>query len=190
MRVLWLAEELGLKYEHVPYEFNDPRLKTNEFLSLNPAGAIPTIVDDGFSLSESLAINLYLAKKYSQRSNGLYARSSEEEAVMWQWTLWAQGHLEPWVQQDLLLKDLIQAIGSRAQAMINRSLHMLTRVLRSSSWLVGNRFTVADANVAGVLSPSRSKNIDFANYPEVEQWLRRCYARPAAVQARARFQSQ
>jgi glutathione S-transferase len=185
-----MAEELGLTYEHVPYEFNEPQLKSNEFLALNPAGAIPTIVDDGFCLSESLAINLYLSKKYSPSSDGLYARSSEEEAAIWQWTLWAQGHLEPWVQQDLLLKDLIQAIGDRAQAMINRSLQVLARVLLSSNWLVGNRFTVADANVASVLSPSRAKNIDFSKHPEVEQWLSRCYSRPAAAQARARYQSQ
>ena len=41
MRVLWMAEELGLDYEHVPYEANDPVLKSEAFLALNPAGAIP-----------------------------------------------------------------------------------------------------------------------------------------------------
>ena len=47
MRVLWLAEELGLQYEHRPLGWDDPFLKTDDFLRLNPAGAIPTIVDDG-----------------------------------------------------------------------------------------------------------------------------------------------
>ena len=62
MRVLWAAAELGLDYVHVPVPFDDPQLKSAGFLRLNPAGAVPTIVDDGFALSESLAINLYLAK--------------------------------------------------------------------------------------------------------------------------------
>ncbi|HTX49653.1 MAG TPA: glutathione S-transferase N-terminal domain-containing protein, partial [Caulobacteraceae bacterium] len=58
MRVLWMATELGLDFEHDPIAFDDPRLKSPPFLALNPAGAIPTIEDDGFALAESLAINL------------------------------------------------------------------------------------------------------------------------------------
>ncbi len=64
MRVLWMAMELGLEYTHVPLAFDDPRLKEPDFLRINPAGAVPALMDDGFVLAESLAINLYLAKKY------------------------------------------------------------------------------------------------------------------------------
>jgi glutathione S-transferase len=67
MRTLWLAAELGLDYEHAPLEWNDPYLKSPDFLRLNPGGAIPTIVDDGFALGESMATNLYLAKKHGTR---------------------------------------------------------------------------------------------------------------------------
>jgi glutathione S-transferase len=188
MRVLWMAEELGLSYEHVPYEFDDPRIKSLEYLLLNPAGAVPTIVDDGFSISESLAINLYLAKKYDRGTSRVYASSPKEEASIWQWTLWVQGHLEPWVQKDQLLQALIRAIGDHAGAMIRRSLGTLSLALESSHRLVGSRFTVADLNVAAVLSPSRSKSIDLSNFPEVEAWLGRCYARPVAGRVRARYQ--
>ena len=72
MRVLWMAAELGLKYTHVPLEFDDPSLKQPEFLRLNVAGAIPTIVDDGVAVSESLAINLYLAKSMALRCPNLF----------------------------------------------------------------------------------------------------------------------
>lgn len=188
MRVLWLAAELGIDYRHVRYEFGDPALKRPEFLSLNPAGAIPTIVDDDFPLSESLAINMYLAKKYHQPGPGsLYATSLEEEAAIWQWTLWAQGHLEPWVQKDLLLAELIETIGKRGEAMIHRSLTVLDRALNDNSWLVGSRFTVGDLNVAGVLSPSRSGTLDMDEHANVAEWLNRCYSRPVAVAVRRRF---
>ena len=53
MRVLWCATELQLDFEHVPWAWDDPRLKHPEFLQLTPAGAIPTLVDDGFALSDS-----------------------------------------------------------------------------------------------------------------------------------------
>ena len=58
MRVLWMTTELDLDYEHVPYEFDDPRLKQPDYLGLNPAGTIPTLVDGDFALSESLAAKL------------------------------------------------------------------------------------------------------------------------------------
>ena len=63
LRTLWLVMELRLEFEHIAYEHDDPRLKEPAFLKLNPMGTIPTIVDDEFALSESLAINIYLAKK-------------------------------------------------------------------------------------------------------------------------------
>src|SRR5260370_932776 len=96
MRVLWEAAELGLVYEHIPLSSDDRALKLPDFLRINPAGTIPTIVDDGFALSESLAINLYLAKKYSSGdSKAFYPASPEGEASVWRWSLWAQAHLEP-----------------------------------------------------------------------------------------------
>jgi glutathione S-transferase len=189
MRIFWMAEELGLSFDHVPYDFDDHRLKSPEFLQLNPFGAVPTIVDDGHAMFESLAINLYLAKAYGHKSpERLYGETVSEEASIWQWTLWAQGHLEPWVQKDLLLNDLIQAIGKHADAMVYRSLGTLDYALEKAPWLVGSRFTVADLNVAAVLSPSRSANLDLERYPRVTNWLHNCYARPAAVRTRSKYQ--
>jgi len=55
--------ELGLPYEHRDYLPRSAVTKTPEYRALNPNGAVPTIDDDGFVLCESMAINLYLAKK-------------------------------------------------------------------------------------------------------------------------------
>ena len=188
--MLWLAAELGLDYAHVPYEFDDPALKAPGFLALNPAGAIPTIVDDGYAVSESLAVNLYLAKKYAGAgADSLYATSPQEEGSIWQWTLFAQGHLEPWVQKDLLLAELIQTIGHLGDAMIQRSLWVLDAFLEGRPWLVGSRFTVADLNVAGVLSPSRARSLELTGHGNVSAWLQRCYDRPNAVAVRRRYQA-
>ena len=57
------------------------------YLALNPNGRLPAIDDDGFVLWESLAITLYLAKKYSL--GRLYPATLEGEAKTWQWSLWA-----------------------------------------------------------------------------------------------------
>jgi glutathione S-transferase len=188
LRVLWAAAELGVSYEHVPLSFDDPALKQVDYLRINPSGAIPAIVDDGFALSESLAINLYLAKKYGSGGDApLYPADLRDEAEIWRWTLWAQVHLEPWVQQDVRLADLRQAIGAHARDAANAALAVLGGRLGERGWLVGDHFTIGDLNVAAVLSPSRTKLLDLRAHPHVEAWLLRCYERPAAVTTRRRF---
>ena len=86
-RALWMAEELGLDYEHIPIEIGEAGARKPEFLAINPNGRLPAIDDDGFVLTESLAITLYLAKKYS--SGKLYPATLQAEARVWQWSLWA-----------------------------------------------------------------------------------------------------
>ncbi len=187
MRVLWLARELGLEFDHVGVTHDDPYLKTGAFLALNPGGTIPTIVDDDFALSESLAITLYLAKRYGNGNAPLYPADAHGEALTWRWSLWAQGHLEPWLQRDAVLAAAIEALGDHAQAMVDQSLRTLNRALQGRPWLLGADFTVADLNVAAVLSPSRAAALDLSPYEPVVRWLSACYARPACRAARDEF---
>jgi glutathione S-transferase len=185
LRVLWMAQELGLDYSHDPLEWSDPRLKSPAFLALNPAGAIPAIEDDGVALSESLAINLYLAKKHGQGS--LYPATPGGEAQAWRWSLWAQGELEPWLQRETRETASPPTAAELVGPAVARGLAKLERALGDRDWLVGETFTVADLNVAAVLSPSRTDHIDLAPYPAVASWLARCYARPASMQVRRRY---
>ena len=67
-RVMWAAEELGLPYENIPVDFAEGS-KQPAFLAINPNGRIPAIDDEGFVLFESLAINMYLAKKHGGASS-------------------------------------------------------------------------------------------------------------------------
>ncbi len=86
-RALWIAEELGLDYEHLPIEIGGDGARAPEFLAINPNGRLPVIVDDDFVLFESLAITLYLAKKHANGT--LYPATLEGEAKAWQWSFWA-----------------------------------------------------------------------------------------------------
>lgn len=185
MRTLWMAAELGLDYTLDPLEWSDSALKADAFLALNPAGQVPTIEDDGFALSESLAINLYLAKKYG--APPLYPASLEGEAQVWRWTLWAQGALEPYVQRDVRM-DALKAIGQgEMDTLAHKALEMLERALAGRDHLCGADFTVADLNVAAVLSPSRTAHLELTPYANIRAWINRCYARPAAVMTRGRY---
>ena len=90
-RALWMANELGLDYENVPIHFADGSAKTPDYLAVNPNGRIPAIDDNGFKLWESMAINLYLAKKHG---SGLLPKTMENEAHAIQWSFWAMTEVE------------------------------------------------------------------------------------------------
>jgi glutathione S-transferase len=191
MRTLWAAAELGLDYTHIPVGWDDPVLKEPAFLRLNPAGTIPTIVDDDFALAESLAINLYLGRKFGGHgASPLYPVDPHDEADVWRWTLWAQAHLEPWVQRDARFEALRVSAAAALDAAVRTGLAVLERALSGRDWLVGAHFTIADLNVAGVLSPSRARNLDLGGLPRTAAWLTRCYDRPAARATRERFGAQ
>jgi glutathione S-transferase len=188
IRTLWTAEELGLSYEHRALSWDDPELKSPAFLRLNPAGTIPTIVDDGHAVAESLAINLYLTKKYgSDGPAPLYPADLYGEAEAWRWSLWAQAHLEPWVQRDTLLAELVATLATVAEPAVERGLALLDHVLGDRAWLAGDHFGVADLNVAAILSPSRVARLKLERFDRVRQWLASCYGRPAARAVRRRF---
>jgi hypothetical protein len=91
-RILWMAKELGLDYEHVKVDFATGETRTPAHLALNPNRHVPVIDDDGFVLWESMAINLYLAKKYA--AGTLYPTRLEDEARAWQWSFWGMTEVE------------------------------------------------------------------------------------------------
>src|SRR6266702_4324790 len=122
-RVLWMVNELGLDYEHVPVHFGDGSARTPEYLAVNPNARIPAIDDAGFKLWESMARNLYLAKKHDK---GFWPKTLEGE------------------QQ------------------LQKPLKVLDDALAKTGYLVGSSFSVADLNVASVLSWARLARVDLS----------------------------
>ena len=185
-RALWMARELGLGYEHDPVEIGDAGARTPEFLAINPNGRLPVIVDDGFVLFESLAITLYLAKKHSP--GRLYPGTLEGEARAWQWSLWAVTEVDRgvniWSLHAVRLPPEEQDLAKRAEALkvLVAPFKVLDDAVSKQPYLLGDTFTVADLNVAAVIS--RALDMDLSATPRLGDWLRRCLERPAARDAR------
>ena len=177
-RALWMAEELGLDYDHVPIEIGPAGARKPEYLAINPNGRLPAIEDDGFRLWESLAITLYLAKKHGQ----LYPTTLESEARAWQWSLWAVQDVDRgvniWSLHAVRLPPQERDPQRRAEA-----LKVLEGALAGRPYLLGEEFTVADLNVAAVIS--RAVDMDLSATPRLARWLERCLERPAARTALA-----
>jgi glutathione S-transferase len=181
-RALWIAKELGLDYEHIPVEIGQAGARKADYLAINPNGRLPAIDDGGFVLWESLAITLYLAKKHA--TGRLYPATLEGEAKAWQWSLWSVQEVDRGVNiwslhavrlppEDRDPKRLAEALGVLA-----RPFRVLDEALAGSPYLLGDDFTVADLNVAAVIS--RAIDMDLSATPHIGGWLVRCLERPAA----------
>ena len=196
-RIVWLAKELGLAYRHVPviqrYKLNDVSAQTTlhtksaEFLAINPNGHIPSIEDDGLILHESLAITLYLARKHG---GALAPRDAREDGLMTMWTLWAATEVEPHSVAVLLQNRLPKAMRdepglARAIEALKAPLAVLDAELANKTWLVGDRFSVADLNVAEVMRYAMAAPALFEAAPHVARWLAACHARPAYLETMA-----
>ena len=187
-RTLWMAKELGLDYDHVKVDFATGETRTPAHLALNPNGHIPIIDEDGFVLWESMAINLYLAKKHSL--GRLYPTRPEDEAGAWQWSFWGMTEVERPVLTALFNRAILPedkrdaAAADSAERMLAQPLKVLDGVLGRGTNLLGDNFTVADLNVASILSWARPANVNVAPFPKVAEWLKNCAERPAARAAR------
>jgi glutathione S-transferase len=186
-RALWMAEELGIAYEHLPIEIGEAGARAPEFLAINPNGRLPFIDDDGFVLFESLAITLYLAKKHSLGK--LYPAAPQDEAKAWQWSFWAISEVDRgvniWSLHAVRLPAAERDAAKRDEALkvIAAPFKILDVAVAKQNYLLGDEFTVADLNVAAVIS--RAIEMDLAAVPNLKAWLSRCLKRPAARAALA-----
>lgn len=187
LRSLWALEELGVPYEHVPTNFATDAKKP-EYLAINPNGRVPAMVDGDVTLFESLAINLYLARKYDK--NGLQPRSPDDEARAVQWSIWAMTEVEKPLLQILMNRVFLpptQRDDSAARSgedELGAPLRVLDGALAGRRYLLGDKFTIADLNVASVLSWALIVKLELAKTPNVGRWLQECCARPAFERAR------
>jgi glutathione S-transferase len=212
-RPLWLLEELGVPYELVKTDFADGSTRTPEFLRLNPNGHVPVLVDGELMLSESMAINLYLAEEYGQGT--LWPASAADRARAVQWSFWVmtecEQHLfallfrtggpqfERWREWSesaefrathpgapSFTRETAEAAARQAEAALVPPLRVLDAQLAGRDWLLGGSFGIADLNVASVWVAARLARHDLSAWPNADAWLARCTSRPAVVRAATR----
>src|SRR5258706_6624044 len=188
-RALWAAEELGLKFEHIPVGFADGGPRQPDYLKINPNGHVPAIDDDGTILCESMAINLYLVEKYGHAP--MRPESVEGRGRAYQWSFWGmmecEGPLLTALMNRMMLPEAQRNEKAAADALtaLKKPLEGLDDHLKSHEHLLGRDFTVADLNVAAVRLLAPMLQGDMADVPAANAWLTKCLARPALLTRRA-----
>jgi glutathione S-transferase len=139
------------------------------------------LVDGDLVLTESLAINLYLARRYGGE---LGPRDEAENALMTQWALFGATSLEGAALAIMNVHNDGRADGTAGRQEIadqterlHRPLRALDAHLGTRQWMVGSRFTVADINLAEILRYAQAEPGLLAVHPAVDGWLRMCQGR-------------
>jgi glutathione S-transferase len=183
IRPLWLAHELGIVFELVNVLPGAEGSRKPEYLRLNPNGRVPCIDDDGVILWESLAINLYLAKKHG---GPLAPASLAEEGRMLMWGFWSAIEIEQ-PAATVLYHGSLLPLEQRDPAALKAALETLEAPLRvlegalieGGGHLVGRRFTVADLNAICCVFYLRSAMHALDGKPAIRAWYEAGMARSA-----------
>lgn len=187
-RPLWMLEELGVPYTRVAQPYLNQATRTAGFLALNPNGHVPVLDDDGVIVWESMAINLYLVRKFG---GPLAPASLAEEAQALRWSFWVVTECERDALAMLFHRRLMPAArrnpatADQAERALARPFAVLDSQLSARPYLAGERFTVADLNVASVLAWTQAASDLPGRHPALDRWLRACLERPAQQRVQA-----
>jgi GST-like protein len=192
VKVSIMLEETGLPYEVHLVDFGKDEQKSPEFLSLNPNGKIPAILDphgpggQPLALFESGAILLYLADKTGK----LLPADPAERWHAIQWLMFQMGGVGPMFGQvgffvKFAGKDWDEP-KSRARYLdeTKRLLGVMDAHLGGRTWFVGEEFSIADISMLGTVNNvigfyGARDIVGFDDFANVKAWLERGLARPA-----------
>ena len=188
-RVLWMAKEAGIAYEHIPVSImvENAQCKEQWFVDLNPNARVPAIDDDGFVVWESAAINLYLAEKYT---SALFPATPQGRGRMLQWAFFTANDVEPpmitMFQNRVLFppEKRNAALADAAEAQLLGKLAILEHHLSQHAFFGGDTWDMADFMVASVVYTLTAIKYDLSKFPKFSAWLMASIERPAAKEAR------
>ena len=177
-RVTAAAVAMGIDIEIVNIDLFKGESHTPEFLELNPHGLSPVMVDGDFVLYESAAINLYLAEK---AGSDLAGRTTEERFQILQWMFWSG---EQWrvfatlTFDEVLGKKFLgqfadETIVKLAAVKIRTAAAVLDAHLAKHDYIVGDRLTLADFDIAGPFSQNERTKIPLNDFPNLVAWQQR-----------------
>jgi glutathione S-transferase len=185
-KVVWCADELGLKYERTDVGGSFGGNKSPEYLALNPNGLVPTIDEDGFILYESNAIVRYLAGRYSK--SALWPEDLRRRADVDRWMEWLSTSLVP-AMRDAFWQLIRTPEDKRDRAAVEKSradserlMAILDAQLARREHVTDNGFTTADIVIGCAAHRWLHLPLERIARPNVERWYAMLKSRPGSRQ--------
>jgi glutathione S-transferase len=171
LKVKWVSDHLKLPYTWIDVDTSKGESRTPEFLALNGAGQVPTIVlDEGRSLAQSNAIIRYLA-----RGSDLIPADAYDAAKMDEWLFWEQYSHEPYIAVcRYQLVYLGKAISDLDPEKLKRGYFALVRMehhLTASRFLVGDRLSLADVSLLAYTRVAHEGGFHLDGYGSIKRWI-------------------
>jgi glutathione S-transferase len=181
-RCLWVAEETGVDFDWVSISTLDGSNRSPEYLAINPSGKIPAMKDGELVLTESFAINQYLAERYG--AGTIWPADMAHRGLAHQWTFWSATEVERYIT-ELFPHFVMLPPEERDPEKIARlvpelmeKLAQLDEALKGRDYLLGD-FSLADINLAVQSFTFVDRfMLSLHALPNVEAWTTRCRARP------------
>lgn len=175
LKVLYVANYLGLDYERFSPSIQAGETQTPEYLKKHPAGKVPVIDDDGFILFESDAIVKYLIRK---AQSNLYPTDLQQQAIVDQWTYFTILHIQNGVSRVLWNKVFAPKFGREVDEnslkcgyeFINRFFPIVEKQLSEHQYLAGNQLSLADFTLLANVDPVDLIGLDMTPYPSLSKW--------------------
>jgi len=184
IRVRWTLQELGVPFEAVTVNLIAGEHRGPEYLKINPAGRIPTLIDGDLVLTESVAIVLYLAEKYPDKR--LVPTDLAQRAELNKWLLFAVTELEQplWrISHHTALYPEDRRLPAEV-VLAREDFAPMARVLeehmKGREFVVGNSVTVADFVLAYTLDWANEIRL-LDDCPRLRGYMTKMYARPHAA---------
>lgn len=168
---------IGVSADIVEVDLAQAAHKTPEFLALNPFGQVPVLDDDGVIVADSIAILVYLAKKYAEKS--WLPEDAAGAAAVQRWLSVASGQ----IAYGPCAARLVTVFGAKfdADEVIARAHAILTLIdaeLASRQWIAADHPTIADVALYSYIARAPEGNVDRFRYHNVTAWLARIEALP------------
>ncbi len=188
LRVIWLAEEIGLPYELETLGMFTEELKRPEYLAIHPLGKVPAIDDDGFVLWETSAIFEYLVAKYSEGSL-IPPRDTPDGARAIQWIVYGENPLTV-IMGEIAAHTFAMPEDMRIPALVDRGreiapalVNVVERALGAQPYILGEQFSAADIMLGFGLNIARYLGFVNDETPRASDYCDRLAKRPAYQRA-------
>ena len=183
-KVVWAAQELGLDFERHEAGGAHGVVKTPEYMVLNPNSQIPVLEDSDYVLWESNVITRYLCAKHSQ--GNLYPTDLQARFDAERWMEWQQTMVNPasrngfWHLIRLPADQRDPVLVAQSNALVEPLMSMLDAHLATRSFMVGERFTIADIPLGCEVHRWFGLPQERQPRPNIERWFAALSARPAS----------